>query len=175
MNLKAILCTTTLLATLTSVTSLNTAHADEHNSLLQTAIAVNSEGAFAGAFDTLIAAVIAADPQVLAVLSAKGQHTVFAPTDDAFSMLGLDEYNIGDLPTDTLTTILLYHVVHGRLDAEDVIASNRLNTLVKGKQGFLAQDGGQLTDNSARVAAIIVTDVEASNGIIHVIDNVVLP
>lgn len=103
------------------------------------------------------------------------KHSVYAPTDDAFLLLGLDENNIADVPTATLTNILLYHVVHGRLDAEDVIASNRLNTLIKGKQGFLLQDGGQLTDNAARQASIIVTDVAASNGIIHVIDNVVLP
>ena len=103
------------------------------------------------------------------------KHSVYAPTDDAFLLLGLDENNIADVPRATLTNILLYHVVHGRLDAEDVIASNRLNTLIKGKQGFLLQDGGQLTDNAARQASIIVTDVAASNGIIHVIDNVVLP
>lgn len=144
-------------------------------SLLQVALAVNDEGPFAGSFDTLIAAVLAADPAVLVVLSSKGQHTVFAPTDDAFAALGLDDTNIGDLPQDTLTTILLYHVVHGRLDAEDVLATNRLNTLLKGKGGFLAQEGGVLTDNLDRVATIIVTDVEASNGIIHAIDSVVLP
>ncbi len=152
--------------------------ADEHEdkpSLLQLALAVNSEGPFAGAFDTLIAAVLAADPAVVATLSNNGQHTVFAPTDDAFANLGLDDTNIGGLPQPLLTEILLYHVVHGRLYAEDVLSMNMLNTLLKGKMGFVMQEAGVLTDNLDRSANIIVTDVEASNGIIHAIDEVILP
>ncbi|MFO7711951.1 MAG: fasciclin domain-containing protein [Dehalococcoidia bacterium] len=57
--------------------------------IVDVAIAVNSEGPFAGQFDTLIAAVLAADPAVLKTLSGNGQFTVFAPTDDAFLALGL--------------------------------------------------------------------------------------
>jgi uncharacterized surface protein with fasciclin (FAS1) repeats len=144
--------------------------------LVEVAIYVNTETEFAGQFDTLIAAVLAADPAVLATLTGNGQHTVFAPTDDAFAALGLDETNIGtELPQDVLTQILLYHVAPGRRYAADVLDSDRIRTLLKGKMGFLFQDGGVLTDNLGRNANIIVTDVEAANGIIHAIDAVVLP
>ncbi len=149
--------------------------ASDSPSLLQTALTVNGSGPFAGSFDTLIAAVLAADPAIVDVLASKGQHTVFAPTDDAFSRLGIDAQTVGDLDQDLLTTILLYHVVHGRLDAEEVLASDQLNTLLKGKSGFVEQAGGVLIDNAGGSSAIIVTDVEASNGIIHVIDNVLIP
>lgn len=144
-------------------------------SLLQVALDVNSDGPYAGSFDTLIAAVLAADPAIVDVLASKGQHTVFAPTDDAFAALGIDAATVGDLDQALLTTILLYHVTHGRLYAEDVVASDKLNTLIKGKAGFVDQAGGFLIDNLGGSAAIIVTDVEAANGIIHVIDNVLLP
>ena len=140
--------------------------------LLQTALAVSEE---TGDFNTLIAAVLAADPSVVMLLSDNGQHTVFAPTDAAFGALGLTPDNVGDLDTEALTTILAYHVVKGRRLAEDVLATDKLNTLLKGKGGFLAQSEGVLTDNLGREAAIIITDVEASNGVIHAIDAVVLP
>jgi uncharacterized surface protein with fasciclin (FAS1) repeats len=142
------------------------------NNIVDVAIAVNSSGPYAGAFDTLIAAVLAADPAVLKRLTSKGQSTVFAPTDMAFEKLGLTPQNIGTLDQETLTDILLYHVVTGRRDSADVLGSTRLRTL---QGGILRQAGGVLTDNLGRKAAIIVTDVPASNGIIHAIDAVVLP
>jgi len=73
---------------------------------------VNSSGPFAGQFDTLIAAVLAADPAVVQRLTAKRQSTVFAPTDGAFEALGLTPANIGTLDEGALTQILLYHVVN---------------------------------------------------------------
>jgi uncharacterized surface protein with fasciclin (FAS1) repeats len=137
------------------------------------AIELNTEGPFAGAFDTLVAAVLAAEPVVLKTLDGNGQFTVFAPTDDAFAALGLDETNIDTaLNQEALTDILLYHVAHGRRYADDVLDSRRIRTLYG---DFLLQDGGLLTDVVGRDAAIIVTDVEAANGIIHAIDAVVLP
>lgn len=142
------------------------------NNLVDVAIAVNSSGPFAGAFDTLIAAVLAADPAVLTRLTRKGQSTVFAPTDDAFGALGLTPDNVGDLPQSALTEILLYHVLTGRRDSNEVLASTRLRTL---QGSFLQQASGTLTDNLGRTANIIVTDVPASNGLIHAIDAVVLP
>jgi len=83
--------------------------------LLQTALAVSEE---TNDFNTLIAAVLAADPSVVMLLSDNGQHTVFAPTDAAFAELGLTPDNVGDtdvIDTETLTAILAYHVVKGRL------------------------------------------------------------
>jgi uncharacterized surface protein with fasciclin (FAS1) repeats len=140
--------------------------------LVDVAIAVNTEGPFAGQFDTLIAAVLAADPAVLKTLSGNGQFTVFAPTDDAFAALGLNPDNIATLDQAFLTDVLLYHVARGRRDSGQVLASDRIRML---KGGFLLQNGGVLTDNLGRTANIIVTDVPAANGIIHAIDAVVLP
>jgi len=143
--------------------------------LLQTALAVSAE---TGDFNTLIAAVLAADPSVVMLLSDNGQHTVFAPTDAAFAELGLTPDNVGDpqvIDTETLTTILTYHVVKGRQLAEDVLAADTLNTLIRGKDGFLDQAHGVLTDNLGRTSSIIDTDITASNGVIHAINAVVLP
>jgi uncharacterized surface protein with fasciclin (FAS1) repeats len=140
--------------------------------LVDVAISVNTSGPYAGQFDTLIAAVLAADPAVLATLSGNGQHTVFAPTDDAFGKLGLNADNIGTVDKGYLTDVLLYHVARGRRDSGQVLAAKRNNML---KGGFLFQSNGVLTDNLDRKANIVVTDVEAANGIIHAIDAVVLP
>lgn len=141
-------------------------------SLVEKAIEVNSSGPYAGEFDTLIAAVLAADPVVVETLSGRGQFTVFAPTDGAFAALGITDANVGDLPTDFLTDVLLYHVARGRRDAADITSSSRIRTL---SRQFLLQDGGVLTDNLGRQSTIIVTNVEAGNGLIHAIDAVVLP
>jgi uncharacterized surface protein with fasciclin (FAS1) repeats len=141
-------------------------------SIVDVAIAVNTSGPYAGSFDTLIAAILAADPAVLKTLSSKGQYTVFAPTDAAFAELGLDECNVGTLPQADLTNILLYHVAHGRRNAKAVLGSERIRML---NGGFVFQSGGVLTDAQGRESTIIVTDVKATNGIIHAIDGVLLP
>ena len=158
--MKRILISVILALTLATLLAVPTVAAPPGPTIVDVAITVNSEGPFAGAFDTLIAAVLAADPAVL------------APTDDAFAALGLDETNIGTLPQGFLTDVLLYHVARGLRYAEDVLASDRIRTLYG---GFLFQDGEVLTDNLDRDANIIVMDVEAANGIIHAIDAVVLP
>ncbi|MHC4258698.1 MAG: fasciclin domain-containing protein [Planctomycetota bacterium] len=77
-------------------------------SIVDVAIELNSSGDFEGVFDTLIAAVLAADPIVLETLDGRGQFTVFAPTDDAFADIGQDPNTIGDLDQETLTDILLH-------------------------------------------------------------------
>jgi len=140
--------------------------------IVDVAVAVNSDGPFAGDFDVLIAAVGAADPAVAATLTGNGQHTVFAPTDDAFGNLGITTNNVASLPQDVLTDVLLYHVAKGRRDAEQVTDSTRIRTLLG---DFLLQDGGFLTDNVGDEAEIIFADVPAANGIIHVIDEVLEP
>lgn len=145
------------------------------NTIVDVAIAANSSGPFAGQFDILIAAVLAADPAVLQELTNRSQNTVFAPTDDAFVAL-LAELGITaeDLLGNQalLTEVLLYHVAWGSRNAANVIASPRIRTL----QGeALFQNGGVLTDSNGRTSTIIVTDIFASNGVIHVIDTVVLP
>jgi uncharacterized surface protein with fasciclin (FAS1) repeats len=140
--------------------------------VVDVAIAVNSDGPYAGQFDTLIAAVLAADPAVLETLAGNGQFTVFAPTDDAFATLDITPENVDELDQGFLTDVLLYHVAHGRRYSTVILASKRIRTL---ERGFLFQAGGNLTDNVGGEATIIVTDVEAANGVIHAIDAVVLP
>lgn len=127
-----------------------------------------------GEFCILVAAVQAADPAVAARLSNRGQVTVFAPTNQAFIDL-LGELQLGgldDIDQATLTQVLLYHVVPGSRTAASVLPSSRLRTL---QGGFLQQAGGVLTDNLGRSAAIVGTDIKATNGVIHVINRVVLP
>jgi uncharacterized surface protein with fasciclin (FAS1) repeats len=140
--------------------------------VVDVAIAINSEGPFAGQFDTLIAAVLAADPAVLETLAGNGQFTVFAPTDDAFATLDITPENVDELDKGFLADVLLYHVARGRRYSSAVLESTRIRVLYK---SFLYQDSGTLMDNLGREANIIVTDVEAANGIIHAIDAVVLP
>jgi uncharacterized surface protein with fasciclin (FAS1) repeats len=142
--------------------------------IVDVAIALNADGPFAGQFDTLITAVLAADPIVLETLSGNGKLTVFAPTDDAFAALGLTPENVGSLDTGFLTQVLVYHVARGERTAADVVPAERIRML---GGGFLYKEAGSATlvDNLGRNANIIVTDVPAANGIIHAIDAVVLP
>ncbi len=134
--------------------------------IVDVALSVNAE---TGEFSTLIAAVVAAD--LVGPLSAVGQRTVFAPTDAAFLDLGLDASNIGDLPKDALTNILLYHVAPGRRDSGSVVTSDRIR-MSNGGFTRIRVEGGAAYINDAQ---ILLTDVEARNGMIHVIDSVLLP
>lgn len=122
-----------------------------------------------GRFSTLVAAVQAAD--LVEALKAEGPLTVFAPTDDAFAALpdGTVEALLADIPA--LTNILLYHVVDGKYMASDVVEMSQLETLQGQYLDIQVMDGKVMIDN----AQIILTDIEASNGVIHVIDAVVLP
>jgi uncharacterized surface protein with fasciclin (FAS1) repeats len=137
-------------------------------------VAINAN-ADSGEFGILIAALQAADPAIINMLSSRGQYTVFAPTDAAFLAL-LEELNataddvLGN--QELLNTVLTYHVVPGKRMSEDVIESSRLRTF---NGDFLFQDGGILTDVNGRDASIVAVDIGASNGVIHVIDRVVLP
>lgn len=140
--------------------------------IVDVAVSLNTEGAFAGQFDTLIAAIVAANPAVLETLGGNGQFTVFAPTDDAFAELGLTPDNVDELDQGFLTDVLLYHVARGRRLAVSILNARQIRML---KGGFLSQDSGVLTDNLGREATIIATDVKAANGVIHAIDTVVLP
>ena len=142
------------------------------NSIVDVAIKANKE---TGEFSILIAALQNADPSVIKKLDSKGQYTVFAPTDAAFASL-LEELDVTatELLSDKklLTKVLLYHVAPGNRDSGQVLASERIVTLQK---GFLMQDGGVLTDANGRTSNIIAVDIKADNGVIHVIDTVVLP
>src|SRR3954451_17749673 len=140
-------------------------------SIVETAIAVNSSGPYAGVFDTLIC-LVANNPAVLATLSEKGQYTVFAPTDAAFAQVGVDGSNCAAAAsTPFVTKVLLYHVATGRRDAADVTTSSQIRMLNGGFTSISASGGAYFINN----AQIIVTDVFASNGVIHAIDTVLIP
>lgn len=168
---KALIVTSLVLALTLGITVPQAKAGPKGPSIVDVAVMVNTSGPFAGQFDTLIAAVVAT-PSVLMTLGGNGQFTVFAPTDDAFAALGLDENNVGTIDADFLEDVLTYHAARGRRDSADVVSSSQIRTLYK---DFLAQSGGVLTDNLGRDATIIFPDVFAANGVIHVINAVVLP
>jgi uncharacterized surface protein with fasciclin (FAS1) repeats len=126
---------------------------------------------------TILLAALDSNPELAERLSSNGKVTVFAPTDAAFLDL-LDELTLTAeqllANTELVATVLEYHVVPGNRDAAEVLESDKLRTLSK---GFLHVDAenGALVDANNRVANIIDTNIMASNGIIHVIDRVVLP
>jgi len=122
-----------------------------------------------GRFTTLVAAVQAAG--LAETLSGEGSFTVFAPTDDAFAALpeGTVESLLADIPA--LTDILLYHVVDGKVMAADVVELSNAMTLQGQYVDIKTEDGKVMIDG----AEVIITDIEASNGVIHVIDAVILP
>lgn len=127
--------------------------------------AVNS-----GDFPTLVAAVQAAG--LVDTLKGEGPFTVFAPTEEAFAALpdGTIEALLAD-PTGDLADILLYHVVPGKVMAADLSDGLEATTALGAPVTFTVSDSGAMVEN----ANIIATDIEASNGVIHVIDSVILP
>ncbi len=124
-----------------------------------------------GRFTTLVDAVTAAD--LVETLKSEGPFTVFAPTDDAFAALPEGTVESLLLPENkqALTDILLYHVVSGNVMAADVVNLESATTVL-GKDVAIKVDGGKVYINDAQV---IITDIETSNGVIHVIDSVLLP
>ena len=136
--------------------------------IVDTAIAVN---AATGEFDELIAAVVRAG--LLDELDGHRQFTVFAPTDAAFgdlyAALGVD--SVDDIPVATLRAVLLHHVVPGERDSGDVVTSTKLRTLNRDFLSPRVQGGSAYVDG----AEILQADVDASNGVIHVIDSVLVP
>lgn len=124
----------------------------------------------AGSFTTLVAAVEAAG--LVDALKGEGPFTVFAPTDEAFAALpaGTIDTLLAD-PSGDLTQILLYHVVEGKVMAADVTDGLEATTLQGAPVNFTVADGSvQIND-----ATIVTTDIETSNGVIHVIDAVMMP
>jgi uncharacterized surface protein with fasciclin (FAS1) repeats len=124
----------------------------------------------AGGFETLVAAVQAAG--LVEALKGEGPFTVFAPTDEAFAALpeGTLETLLAD-PEGDLTQILRYHVVPGKVMAADVSDGLEAETLQGASVSFTIE-GVKVMINGA---TIVATDIEASNGVIHVIDAVILP
>ena len=125
----------------------------------------------AGSFKTLVAAVKAAG--LVETLKGEGPFTVFAPTDEAFAKLpkGTVESLLKPENLAKLQAILTYHVVPGRIMAADVVKLTGASS-VQGQQIDIAIKGGKVfVDN----ASVVKTDIECSNGVIHVIDTVIMP
>lgn len=125
----------------------------------------------ADAFKTLVAAVKAAD--LVETLSGDGPFTVFAPTNEAFAKLpkGTVENLLKPENKKKLIAVLTYHVVPGKVMAKDVLKLDSAKTVQGSEIMIKVQDGNVMVDN----AKVIKTDVECKNGVIHVIDTVILP
>jgi transforming growth factor-beta-induced protein len=125
-----------------------------------------------GRFTTLVAALQAAE--LVETLSGEGPFTVFAPTDDAFAALpaGTVEDLLKPENKQALTDILLYHVVSGKVMAADVVGLTSATTVLGKDLTITVTDGKVFLNDTVEV---IITDIEASNGVIHVIDAVLLP
>ncbi len=150
--------------TMTPATGAAAANATEQKDIMDTAVA-------AGSFTTLVKAVKAAD--LASTLKGEGPFTVFAPTDAAFAKL--PEGALGDLlkpeNKEKLKAVLTYHVVAGKVDAA---AASKLTSAktVNGKELTIKADDGTVMINDAKVTK---ADIMASNGVIHVIDTVLMP
>jgi uncharacterized surface protein with fasciclin (FAS1) repeats len=154
----------TFLALTTAMALSAPAFADNHaKDIVDTAVG-------AGSFTTLVAAVQAAG--LVETLKGEGPFTVFAPTDAAFAALpaGTVEELLKPENKDQLTAILTYHVVPGKVMSTDLSEGLKAAT-VNGKEVTITLDGGAKVDG----AVISTADIEATNGVIHVIDSVILP
>ena len=125
----------------------------------------------AGSFKTLVAAVQAAG--LVETLKGAGPFTVFAPTDEAFAKLpaGTVESLLKPENKEKLVAVLTYHVVPGKVMAADVVKLTEAPTVQGSKAKVKVADGTVMIDN----AKVVKTDIETSNGVIHVIDAVILP
>ena len=143
------------------------AHADHHG-MKKDIVDVAAEN---GSFNTLVAAVKAAG--LVETLKGDGPFTVFAPTDEAFAALpeGTVDMLLKPENKDKLIAVLTYHVVPGKIMASEVMKLDSAVT-VQGETVMVGIDHGNVMINKAQV---VMADVEASNGVIHVIDAVLLP
>jgi uncharacterized surface protein with fasciclin (FAS1) repeats len=151
---------------LAATTSFGTATAADTKgkTIVETAVAADG-------FDTLVAAVKAAG--LVDVLSSKGPFTVFAPTDEAFAALpdGTLESLLKPENKGKLVAILKYHVVPGKVMASKVVTLDEAKTAQGSSVSIAVKDGTVMVDK----AKVLKTDIECSNGVIHVIDKVILP
>ena len=143
------------------------AFADTPKDIVDTAVG-------AGTFKTLVAAVGAAD--LVATLKGDGPFTVFAPTDEAFAKLpaGTVETLLKPENKQKLTDILLLHVVPGNVTAADVVKLKEAKT-AGGKTLTISTEGGVKVGTATGLSNVVKTDIKTKNGVIHVIDAVILP
>ena len=136
--------------------------------IVEAAVSVNAQS---GEFSHLIEDVVRTG--LVDTLNGNRQFTVFAPTDAAFEQLfaTLGVSGVADIPVDTLRAVLLYHVAPGQRFSGDVVSSDRIRTMSKGFIHPSVHDGAAWVND----ARIVAADVDVSNGVIHVIDKVLLP
>jgi uncharacterized surface protein with fasciclin (FAS1) repeats len=156
----AVLGLMTALGMITSETAMGNNVADKD--IVDTAVG-------AGQFNTLVTAVKAAD--LVETLKGDGPFTVFAPTDEAFAKVPKEKLEALLKDKKALTEVLTYHVVSGKVMASDVVKMDSAKT-VQGKSLKIETKNGTVTVNGAKV---IKTDIVTKNGVIHVIDAVLLP
>lgn len=149
---------------LISLSAVLAAEKQEAKDIVDTAVA-------AGNFKTLAAALTAAD--LVETLKGEGPFTVFAPTDEAFGKLpkGTLDNLLKPENKKKLAGILLYHVVPGEVMAADVVKLSKAKTVQGSEVSIKVMDGKVMVDN----AHVIATDIKCKNGVIHVIDAVILP
>ncbi|HHX8465252.1 TPA: fasciclin domain-containing protein [Vibrio diabolicus] len=162
---RILVITATLMATLSFMLPVK---AHEHGMMKADIVDVATEN---GSFNTLVAAVKAAD--LVDTLKGEGPFTVFAPTDDAFAKLPDGTVDMLLMPEnkDKLVSILTYHVVPGKVMAADVVKLDKAAT-VQGQDVMIKTMSDKVMVNGAKIMA---TDVKAKNGVIHVIDTVIMP
>jgi uncharacterized surface protein with fasciclin (FAS1) repeats len=122
----------------------------------------------AGSFETLVSAVKAAD--LVDTLKGEGPFTVFAPTDAAFAKLPRAQLEALLADQDALTKVLTYHVIQGRVEAADVVKLSSVET-IEGQPVKIHVGESVMVNN----ATVVKTDISTSNGVIHVIDTVMVP
>lgn len=147
------------------------AAADHHKKAKESQKDIVETAVEAGSFETLVAAVKAAD--LVEALKGEGPLTVFAPTDEAFAKLpeGTVEDLLKEENQDKLVSILKYHVVSGKVMAETAMTLTEAKTLNGEKVSIEKKDSGLYVGG----AKVVKADVKASNGVIHVVDSVILP
>ena len=147
------------------------AMAGHHSTKKEQALDIVDVAVSAGQFKTLAAALGAAD--LISTLKGEGPFTVFAPTDAAFEKLpaGTVDMLLKPENKDQLIAVLTYHVVPGSVMAADVVKLSGATTVNGADVAIAVVDGSVRIDN----ATVVKTDINASNGVIHVIDTVILP
>jgi uncharacterized surface protein with fasciclin (FAS1) repeats len=187
MNVKKLILSTVLTAALFSTALIRANHTEPSN---PTPVVENDDkktvvgvAASNDNFSTLVAAIQAAD--LVSTLNSEGPFTVFAPNNEAFAKLpdGTLEMLLKAENKKTLTSILTYHVVAGKFMASDVLEAIKKNngsfdiSTVNGEKLTASLKDGKvmLKDSKGNFSEIILTDIGASNGVIHAIDTVVMP
>lgn len=160
--LKSSLTMLAILATFSSQALAADGHEKVKKDIVETAVA-------AGTFKTLATALTEAG--LIETLKGEGPFTVFAPTDEAFAKVPKAALDNLLKDKERLTKVLLYHVVAGKVMSSDVVKLNSAKT-VEGNSAKITIKDKTVMVNNARVTAV---DIEASNGVIHVIDSVIMP